>query len=89
MESPQLAAPKEEGEAEGDDREGKSGGVREPLDSPARLAALRKKVLKSLLEQLYLVEMAGGMRSICFMKVYMHVLMVTYTHSYGYAGTVL
>ena len=69
MESPQLAAPKEEGEVEGDDGEGKRGGVREPLDSPARLAALRKKVLKSLLEQLYLVEMAGGMRSICFMKV--------------------
>ena len=61
MESPSSAISREEG--------GVAGGEKEDLDSPARLAILRKKVLKSLLEQLYLVEMAGGMRSICFMKV--------------------
>ena len=61
MEAPPPPAP-EVGEREGE-RE------REALDSPAQLATLRKKVLKSLLEQLHLVEIAGGMRAICFMKV--------------------
>ena len=63
MESPSVATV----------RDGSDGGVvcAEPelLDSPPRLARLRKRVLRCLLEQLYLVEMAGGMRSICFMKV--------------------
>ena len=69
MESPPSTVPREE-------EEGAMGGERETLDSPAQLAVLRKRVLRSLLEQLYLVEMAGGMRSICFMKVwqYMYVL---------------
>ena len=61
MESPSSAV-SGEGREEG-------GGEREALDSPARMAVLRKKVLRSLLEQLYLVEMEGGMRSMCFMKV--------------------
>lgn len=62
MESPPSVIPR-------DVDEGEVGGEMEALDSPAQLASLRKKVLKSLLEQLYLVEMAGGMRAICFMKV--------------------
>ena len=66
MESPSSAGVRERGEGEGG---GGGGGGEEPLDSPARLAELRKKVLRSMLEQLYLVEMNGGMRSICFMKV--------------------
>ena len=61
MESPSSAA------VRGEEVEG--GGGEEPTDSPARLAELRKKVLTCMLEQLYLVEVAGGMRSICFMKV--------------------
>ena len=60
MDSPSSAAVR--GEVEG-------GGGEETPDSPARLAELRKKVLTCMLEQLYLVEVAGGMRSICFMKV--------------------
>ena len=62
MESPSSGGVRGEGEEEGGEGE-------EPLDSPSRLADLRKKVLRSMLEQLYLVEVAGGMRSICFMKV--------------------
>lgn len=82
MESPSCVVPREGGE------EGVASET-EAFVSPARLAELRKKVLRSMLEQLYLVEVAGGMRSICFMKVHVQrcrarcdIHVYIYTHSY-------
>ena len=58
-------------EREGEE-EGEGGNAsKEALDSPARLDLLKKLVLRSLQDQLHRVEIAGGMRAICFMKVYM------------------
>ena len=79
MESPPAAAMRERG--------GGGGGEQEQLDSPAQLAQLRKKVLRSMLEQLYLAEMAGGMRSICFMKVCEREFHTVWNHTHTRART--
>ncbi len=48
------------------DQSGKGGG----LDDPAtRLAVLRKGTMTLLLDNLFLVELSGGMRAICFMQL--------------------
>ena len=61
-----------EGEGEGEGGGGGGGeGSKEALDSPAQLDLLRKLVLRSVQDQLHRVEIAGGMRAICFMKVCM------------------
>ena len=55
------------GEGEGGEGEGEEG--KEGEDPAARLGALRKKLLLVLLDHLYLIEIAGGSRAICFMQV--------------------
>ena len=50
-------------EQNGDGEEGEEG------DQASRLGALRKKFLSVLLNHVYLIEIAGGMRAITFMQV--------------------
>ena len=49
----------------------------------ARLGALRKKLLLVLLDHLYLIEIAGGSRAICFMQV---IVLLTSGHTFCFGG---
>ena len=56
-------------------------------DPVSRLGALRKKFLAVLLDHVYLIEVAGGMRAICFMQVIATRFKLGLSDCLGYASS--